>query len=266
MAIVLTWNVAGRVRGVPDQARALEDRPADLVALQEVRATALPGWRAELERLGYGHLAFALPADGPPRPPDRRLGVVIAGRRPLHACAPLKLPWPERHLAVRTELAGATIELHNVHAPLSSKPNRIKVGTLEVLYEHLAAPSDTPRVLVGDLNTPRYESRDGEIHTFARTRSGRIRPEYGERHDRAELALLIGLADHGYIDAFRAVHGYGRRDRSWLYPNGKMGYRLDHIIVRGAHAAACDYEHAWRDAALSDHAAMWADLGPHRHA
>jgi hypothetical protein len=38
-----------------------------------------------------------------------------------------------------------------------------------------------------------------------------------------------------------------------------MGYRLDHIIVRGLNIAACDYEHAWRNAGLSDHAAMWAN-------
>jgi len=32
-----------------------------------------------------------------------------------------------------------------------------------------------PRLLAGDLNTPRYESREVEIVTFARDRKGRIR-------------------------------------------------------------------------------------------
>lgn len=91
-------------------------------------------------------------------------------------------------------------------------------------------------------------------------------PRDGERHDRAELALLVGLADDGYVDAFRTRHGYGRRDRSWLYPNGKTGYRLDHVIVRDLDVVARDYEHAWRDARLSDHAAMWVDPGSHRPA
>jgi endonuclease/exonuclease/phosphatase family metal-dependent hydrolase len=42
--------------------------------------------------------------------------------------------------------------------------------------------------------------------------------------------------------------------------HGKGGYRLDHVIVRGLRPVACEYEHDRRDAGLSDHAAMWADL------
>ena len=45
MTVLVSWNVAGRVRSVPEQAAALGQCPADVVALQEVRATALPAWR-----------------------------------------------------------------------------------------------------------------------------------------------------------------------------------------------------------------------------
>jgi exonuclease III len=260
MAVVLSWNVAGRVRGVPEQARALAQRPADIVALQEVRATALAAWRAELHALGFEHLVATL-ADLAPRAPERRLGVLVASREPLAPLPPLgDLPWPERHLAVRATLDGEPVELHDLHAPMSSKAEQVKVRTLETVHEALATPSDVPRILVGDLNTPQYESREGAVQTFARTRAGRIRPDYGERHDAAELALVVGLRDHGYVDAFRVLHGYERRDRSWLYPHRKTGYRLDHIVVQGLRVLACEYEHGWRDAGLSDHAAMWAEL------
>jgi hypothetical protein len=47
-----------------------------------------------------------------------------------------------------------------------------------------------------------------------------------------------------------------------MYANGKFGYRLDHLLLRGAEASACGYEHAWREAGLSDHSAMWADVRP----
>ena len=262
MARVLSWNVAGRVRTVGAQAAALAGRPVDVVALQEVRASALGAWASELRALAYEHVAASLTPGHVPAGPERRLGVLVAARGPLEPLAPLELPWPERHLAVRTELDGVAVELHDLHVPLSAKADRVKVRTLEAVFAHLAAPSDVPRILAGDLNTPQYESREGEVQTFARTRSGRIRPDYGERHDAAELALVVTLRAHGYRDAFRDLHGYGRRDRSWLYPHGKTGYRLDHLIVRGLDVDACEYEHGWRDAKLSDHAAIWADLRP----
>jgi exonuclease III len=261
MARVVSWNVAGRVRSVAEQARALARRPADVVALQEVRASARAAWEHELAQLGYAHVAATLPVDHVPQGPERRLGVLVAARRPLEPCPPLAaLPWPERHLAVRTELDGALVELHDLHAPISSKAELVKVRTLEAVFAALAPPSELPRILAGDLNTPRYESREGEVQSFARTRSGRLRPELGARHDAAELALVVGLGEHGYRDAFRDLHGYSRRDRSWLYPHRKTGYRLDHLIVRGFAIDACEYEHDWRDARLSDHAAIWADL------
>ncbi|HEU4657834.1 MAG TPA: endonuclease/exonuclease/phosphatase family protein [Capillimicrobium sp.] len=260
MGVVLSWNVQGRVRSVAGQAAAVAQRPADVVALQEVRVTALPAWQEHLAALGYVHQAASL-TDVGPRPPERRLGVVVASRTPVRALPPVaELPWPERHLAVRTELDGQPVEVHDLHAPISAKAERVKVRTLETMFGVLAPPSDLPRILVGDLNTPQYESREGEVQTFARTRTGRLRPDYGERHDAAELALIVGLQAHGYVDAFRHVHGYARRDRSWLYPHRKTGYRLDHAIVRGLRVIACEYEHAWRDAGLSDHAAMWVEL------
>ena len=221
---------------------------------------ALAGWEAALAHLGYPHVAGTLPPDGAPRAPERRLGVVVASRTPIELVPAVEVPWPERYLVARTRLDGELVELHDVHAPISQKADLVKVRTLEAVHAALATASDVPRVLVGDLNTPRYESREGDVQSFARTRTGRIRPSHGERHDRAELLLITGLREHGYVDAFRDLHGYARRDRSWLYPHRKTGYRLDHIIVRGLEVAACEYEHAWRDAGLSDHAAMWADL------
>lgn len=250
---MLTWNVQGRVSTVAQQAEALAARPADVVALQEVRVTSIAAWQPELAALGYEHVATSLDR----LPPDRRLGVLVAARTPVEVLpGPAGLPWPDRVLAVATEHG----EIVNVHAPLSSKPGQAKVLTLEAVHAYLAPPSDTPRILVGDLNTPQYESREGEVQSFARTRKGNIRPDYGERHDRAELLLITGLREHGYVDAFRAMHGYAARDRSWMYPNLKMGWRLDHIMVRGLSVEACEYVHVWRETKLSDHSGMWATL------
>jgi endonuclease/exonuclease/phosphatase family metal-dependent hydrolase len=263
MSTVVSWNVAGRVRSVVAQAAALGTMEADVVALQEVRASAYAAWHDALTGLGYPYVAATL-RDAAARPqPERRLGVLVAARAPIEAYASLDtLPWPGRHLAVHTTLDDTPVELHVLHAPISAKADDVKVRTLEAMFVHLATPSPVPRILVGDLNTPQYESREGEVRTFARTRAGKIRPDYGERHDAAELALIVGLRAHGYVDAFRAVNGYAARDRSWMYGHGKMGYRLDHVIVRDLDPRACAYVHAWREQGLSDHSAVWARLEP----
>jgi exonuclease III len=130
------------------------------------------------------------------------------------------------------------------------------------VFAAVTADRGMARVVAGDFNTPSYESREGEISTFARTRTGRLRPAYGERHDRAELLLIQELPRQGWRDAFRALHGYERRDRSWMAPPG-YGWRLDHVIASPQLVPVrCDYVHAWREQGLSDHSAIWAELQP----
>jgi len=133
MAIVVTWNVAGRVRGMSEQAAALAGQPADVVALQEVRLSSLAPWRDVLHDLGFANVVTSLDAHDPAvrLPPDRRLGVLVAGRERVEPLAtPPGLPWPERVLCARTAVG----ELVNIHAPLSSKPGSAKVVTLEALF------------------------------------------------------------------------------------------------------------------------------------
>jgi endonuclease/exonuclease/phosphatase family metal-dependent hydrolase len=255
VAVVLSWNVAGRVRSVPEQAAVMTARPADVIALQEVRGSAYAAWSAELAALGHVHQHYSAPP--PDGPPERRLGVLLASREPLHPLEPPALPWPERYAAARHELLG---EIHVLHAPISAKAGRVKVLTLEAVAAVLEPARDDPVVVVGDFNTPAYESREGEVRSFARTRTGRLRDGFDERHDAAELGLVPGLARAGYVDAFRAMHGYGARDRSWVAANGKFGWRLDHVLARGLDVTASAYEHAWREAGLSDHSGVWAAL------
>jgi len=255
---VLSWNVAGRVRSVPEQAAALAAcETLDAVALQEVRASAHVAWRDALGDLGLAHQHYSAPPPGAGA--DRRLGVLLAARAPLQALDAPPLPWPERYAGARVlDPDAAPWELHALHAPISAKAQRVKVVTLEAVAAHLRG-GGPPGVLAGDFNTPAYESREGEVRSFARTRTGALREGYDERHDAAELGIVPGLGrDGGWVDAFRAVHGYGARDRSWMYANAKFGYRLDHVLVRGLEVEACGYLHAVREARLSDHSPVWA--------
>jgi endonuclease/exonuclease/phosphatase family metal-dependent hydrolase len=258
MGVLLTWNVAGRVDA--NQARqiaALAERSFDVLCLQEVTPRTKPRWIEALEGRGL-HVAVS---DWPVEPRgSRRFAVLVASRAPVQPVDGPDLPWRERHLAVHTTLDDAEVEVHTLHAPLSAKEDRVKVRTLEALFAALAADDGMPRVVAGDFNTPRYESREGEIITFARDRRGRLREELGARHDRAELLLIDELTRHGWRDAFRALHGYARRDRSYAMRTG-YGWRLDHIIASPeVEPVEADYIHEWRTERLSDHSAMWARL------
>jgi exonuclease III len=256
VAIVVSWNVAGRVRGVAEQAAALlaAHPDADALALQEVRRSAHAAWREALRAAGFDHQHYSAPPEN--GTPERRLGVLIAARTPLRPLPPVDgLPWPERHAAAHV----CGFDLHALHAPISAKAERVKVITLERVA-HALDGDGPPAALVGDFNTPAYESRAGEVRSFARTRTGNLRDGFDARHDAAELGLIPGLTvDGAWRDAFRVVSGYEARDRSWMYANRKFGYRLDHILVRHLHVARCAYTHTLREQRLSDHSAIWAD-------
>jgi exodeoxyribonuclease III len=255
--LLVSWNVAGRLKRLPEQAERLLALQADVICLQEVTQNTLARWRTLLSGAGYQgfeHGEISANADR-----TRRLAVLTCARERLERVAIARAPWPERVLAVR--LADGT-ELLNVHSPISPKPGLAKVRTHEAVHRHLLdTAAGSPRILCGDLNTPRKEHPDGRVWTFARDRYGRLRPDRGEQWDQAELSLIQGLAAHGFRDAFRALHGLSRRELSWEWPRWGGGYRLDHLLVsQQIGIDGCDYEHNWRTEGLSDHSALIARL------
>jgi exonuclease III len=244
----------------------LGGREPDVICLQEVTTRTLPPWRAACETLGLSAVRASL--DGAEsdraRASRRRTGVMIASRRPLaDASVVLGVPWPETALSVVTRGPGGPLEVHCVHVPNAAN-GWVKPRTLEAVRASLAAAPRGPRVLCGDLNTPRRESSIGEVVSFARDSRGRLRHERGREWDDAELGVVPGLRDLGYRDAFHALNGYTRREPSWTWrqvAGHGGGWRLDHLFAsEELHPTACGYHHAWRDAGLSDHSPLEADL------
>ena len=234
---------------------------ADVVALQEVTARSLPLWRAALTETGYDHAETALQAGQAAEPRGtpqrrRRLGVLTAARTRTHRLQPPDIPWPERILCCQV----GDVEVVNLHSPIAPAPKLAKIRTHEAVAAYLATRPDGCRVLCGDLNTPRRELEGGDVMTFAYDSAGRLRPERGERWDRAERALVHGLRQHGWVDAFREVNGYGDRQASWTYPGDRGGWRLDHVLALNLEPQAAAYAHEWRREGLSDHSALIVDL------
>jgi exonuclease III len=277
---LITWNVNRRVEQLAAQAAALAGRAPDVIALQEVTARSWPLWRAAFTTIGLPHFACSLDTADPTRQPigRRRTGVAIAAREPLRPAAPLPVPWPETTVAAEvaaaptpstaattaSTAAPAPVVVHAVHVPNAAN-GWIKPDTLAALRAGLATGAG-PRILCGDLNTPRRELPDGTVLSFARDSRGRLRSERGEPWDAAELGVVPGLRELGFADAFRSVNGYGSREPSWTF--GRIsghggGWRLDHIFASAElHVAAARYHHDWREAGLSDHAPLEADVGP----
>jgi exodeoxyribonuclease III len=252
---LITWNVAARVGRQAEQAAVVTAMQPDVVALQEISVRTAPRWRSALAAAGMGSCVVSLERM-PASAERRRLGVLLAAREPLELLpAPPGIPWPER--VVCCAIAG--IEIVNVHSPISPAPDLAKVRTHEALAAYLTS-SDGRRVLCGDLNTPRRELPDGDVLTFARDSAGHLRPERGERWDRAERALVHDLRRRGWVDAFRELHGYAERSASWTFAGDRGGWRLDHVLVCGLRPRAAAYAHEWRRGGLSDHSALIADL------
>ena len=155
------------------------------------------------------------------------------------------------------------VEVHCVHVPNAAN-GWVKIRTLQAIREGLAAAAPGPRVLCGDLNTPRRELPDGEVISFARDSRGRRRPERGSEWDEAELGVVPGLRELGYVDAFRVLHGYAQREPSWTWQRiagHGGGWRLDHVFAsEELRPTSATYHHAWRDQGLSDHSALEVEL------
>jgi exodeoxyribonuclease-3 len=150
-----------------------------------------------------------------------------------------------------------------VHVPNAAN-GLVKIKTLQAIRLGVLAAEPAPRVVCGDLNTPRRELPDGEVISFARDSRGRLRPERGREWDAAELGVVPGLQQIGYRDAYRTLHGYGAPEPSWTWKRiagHHGGWRIDHIFASPQlQPIACLYHHAWRDQELSDHSALEADL------
>lgn len=142
-----------------------------------------------------------------------------------------------------------------MYVPTIARVDGVKIPTQMAINERMRASLERPHILCGDFNSPKAEALDGTITLF--TRRSR-EAEYAGEH-----ALMDGLKPFGLSDAFRACNGFEPDDRSWYWKNrGRTGgYRLDHIFISPHFGATkCWYDHTVREAGLSDHSIMAADI------
>lgn len=265
MIRVITWNVARRTERLVEQATAIAEREPDIVCLQEVTRRTWSLWARAFELMGLGHVRVSAVA-GQARGGGAagRTLVMIGSRVALEVVPePLAVPRPESALSVLAQTHPGPLEVHCVHVPNAAN-GWVKVETLQALRRGLEKSGSAPRVVCGDLNTPRRELPDGTTISFARDSRGRLRPDRGPEWDAAELGVVPGLRELGYRDAFRSRHGYESRSPSWTWKTiagHDGGWRLDHTFLSAELLPlACQYHHVWREQGLSDHSALETDL------
>lgn len=262
---LLSWNIAGKAWCLTEQTAAIAQRSPDIVALQEVRASTAPHLIAALAEQGLSH---ALETASAASAAGRRYGVLLASRWPLKPQPELVIPYPERVLSALVATPWGIIEVLTAHIPPGAGNGWKKIETFEGIYQHLATPSDRPRILCGDFNSPKHETPDGQLITWGqRMRADGTVTTYPDhdRWDAGERSVLEGLRGFDMPDVFRAINGYGVEGWSWRFlGRGKqIGRRFDHIFAsRVLGSTACIYLHDLRKARWSDHAAIEAIFAP----
>ena len=237
----MTWNL-GR-RSHPDQARIFADADADVFTLQEVSTLRTASAKIELARVGLSHV-ISSKATGQGSP----FSMMVASRWPVTERMPhdVDVARPDRVQVVIIHTPHGDVELVHVHVPAArSSGVATKVSTYEGLARYLATNRSTPRVLCGDLNTPKHES-NGHIEYWGNA-----------RQQRAERGVIEGGEASGLRDAFRALHP-STAIGSWR-ASKTVTRRYDHVFAsfhfEPVAAAYGDLE-AIAEAGVSDHAPL----------
>lgn len=256
-----TWNVDKGLR--LNQAPFLAEAAPDVVALQEVSGRHRSFTTSSLEQLGLHHVLHAPKGDR-----GSVYGLVLASRWPLVRVEPAEvgLDVVERVLCAILEAPGGSIEVTTVHVPpgmrkVAGRPDpSAKIQTFRALTEFYGRPTTTPRVLLGDFNTPQDELVDG-AQTF-----------FGNAHQRGVEEEFYRVASRQSLrDAFRSVHftpghGFGTPAVSWLNKGNRASSRprrFDHVFaspeLRVVSTSYADSDRIW-SANVSDHLLLTVEL------
>jgi endonuclease/exonuclease/phosphatase family metal-dependent hydrolase len=270
---LLTWNLTGYTGPTKELqlAEVLGEAP-DVLAFQEVVRGSLDFWLVELAAHGYTALPSPrelLEVEGPmlPHKENRRMGRrknlnLVAAKGEVCALPDLQLAdpvenFPEKYLAARVTVDGATFDLHNIHTPPGSTVKMLKVAYWEAMLASVNAPTDCPRILCGDFNSPWSEAH--EDHAFV---------VGGDRADPVEEASWK-KAELGFLrhPALRDIYRH-RRAEDDPFPashirGGKTRCRYDHVYASDDFTldkCSCRYREDLMNRGLSDHAPVVADL------
>ena len=261
---LLSWNVNGRVGAACERQieRVVAEAP-DVLALQEITLSSYPAWSRGLMGADYSVISTVdlvrLPYPEVKPPIVRKYFNVLATRGTVAGLSGLsfsdpehaRLSFPEKYIAARIHVANLELEVHNAHLPPGSSRGEIKVHAFRAIRARIDEPTDMPRVLCGDFNTPQAEDESGVTTWASAHRELRAEWEAAER----------GILEHPTLrDVYREVHPGGAAYPTSHFTRG-TSRRYDHVLASPELSTmGCRYFTEWLADGLSDHAAIEADL------
>ena len=223
---IATWNINSVRLRIGLLQRLVQETQADVICLQETKATNDVFPAAAIAAMGYPHQHFQ---------GDKGYnGVAIVSRVELGDRGRRLWAGKEDSRHVEATLPGG-IEVHCVYVPAggdvpdpaANEKFAHKLAFLDHLAEYWgSAGKDTRRVLVGDLNVAPLEADVWSHRQLLDVVS----------HTPAETTRFNAILDaHGWVDAVRSLHPEPQRIYTWWsYRNrdwrgSDRGRRLDHV-------------------------------------
>lgn len=263
---IISWNTAKRLKRIEGQISFLEDSKADIIALQEIIPSTEKVFKRELaNNYPYQISSFDLAVDKSILNKKRMFGELFLSKFPLVPQNPknVNVPWHERILTVKAKIDRNLLTLHTTHIPPGSSNGWIKVEMIDGIVDHLIEnKNEFPVVLCGDFNTPKFESKEFGLVTFAQNLKKNGQPSnkksfrggLGVDWDKSERSLFEKLRNHKILETFRQLNPTLFEAYSWSFSRkGKVfRHRFDHIFASDdLIAQQCEY--LYPEESLSDH-------------
>lgn len=249
--LVLTWNVNGLRKRAPELTQLLQEHPADVVCLQELKCTP------EQVPDSLGPLALADYQAHWHGGPGGYSGVALLLRKKcFSSLVPFGHPRLDREHRVVHARVGSTL-FASIYVPNGGKDYAAKIAFMTEMASWVAevhAAGDT-LVLAGDLNVT-LEERD--VHP-----SQRDPATIGQRAEEREL--LRAVLARGLVDVCRKLRPDDDRLFTW-WPYWRaarqrnLGWRLDYVLVSEPRADAAGSIQVLREYGSSDHAPVLVEL------
>lgn len=275
---IVTWNVRyqGLDTRLAEVVSCLVDSAADIVALQEVATPLIDATAELLADCGFTSSvdSVAHSTEGPwGRKP---FGCVVASKWPTTPGPNdwrLEAPFPESFARATVTSPSGPVDVISVHVPNGASNGWKKVATMRILAEALSEPAEMPQVVAGDFNEPKDLLPDGSIVTFSEVEPGqkptghRLWTDHdGETGDLCEWedavqSVLGAEPAHRLRDVHRAVNAGMFMPTTHVAAGSKPRW-FDHVLVSPElRIEGCGVYSEWRKMGVSDHAAVWADVG-----